>query len=158
MHESEVAQWCPTLSNPMDCSLPGYSIHGICQASVLEWGARIKVITHYSPTHFWHCQFYGRIAAAAKLHSTLCDPMDCSLLGSSVHGILQARVLEWVAIVFSCIDGGVIQFYSGRLDTHSLLWIGKDERKEKPRNMIRIFLKVNRWEVEARCRVLTAVT
>ena len=43
-------------------------------------------------------------------------------------------------------------------DTHSLLWIGKDERKEKPRNMIRIFLKVNRWEVEARCRVLTAVT
>ena len=28
---------------------------------------------------------------------TLCDPMDCSLLGSSVHGILQARILEWVA-------------------------------------------------------------
>ena len=28
---------------------------------------------------------------------TLCDPMDCSLLGSSVHGILQARTLEWVA-------------------------------------------------------------
>ena len=32
---------------------------------------------------------------------TLCDPMDCSLPGSSVHGIFQARVLEWVAIVFS---------------------------------------------------------
>ena len=32
---------------------------------------------------------------------TLCDPMDCSLLGSSVHGILQARILEWVAIFFS---------------------------------------------------------
>ena len=32
---------------------------------------------------------------------TLCDPMDCSLLGSSVHGIFQARVLEWVAISFS---------------------------------------------------------
>ena len=32
---------------------------------------------------------------------TLCDPMDCSLLGSSVHGILQARILEWVAIPFS---------------------------------------------------------
>ena len=30
--------------------------------------------------------------------STLCDPMDCSLPGSSLHGILQARVLEWVAI------------------------------------------------------------
>ena len=37
--ESEVAQWCPTLSDPMDCSLPGSSIHGIFQASVLEWGA-----------------------------------------------------------------------------------------------------------------------
>ena len=32
---------------------------------------------------------------------TLCDPMDCSLPGSSLHGILQARVLEWVAISFS---------------------------------------------------------
>ena len=32
---------------------------------------------------------------------TLCNPMDCSLLGSSVHGIFQARVLEWVAIAFS---------------------------------------------------------
>ena len=32
---------------------------------------------------------------------TLCDPVDCSLPGSSVHGILQARILEWVAISFS---------------------------------------------------------
>ena len=39
--ESEVAQWCPTLSNPMDCSLPGSAIHGIFQARVLEWGAKI---------------------------------------------------------------------------------------------------------------------
>ena len=37
--ESEVAQSCPTLSNPMDCTLPGSSIHGIFQARVLEWGA-----------------------------------------------------------------------------------------------------------------------
>ena len=37
--ESEVAQSCPTLSDPMDCSLPGSSIHGIFQATVLEWGA-----------------------------------------------------------------------------------------------------------------------
>ena len=32
---------------------------------------------------------------------TLCDPMDCSLLGSSIHEIFQAKVLEWVAISFS---------------------------------------------------------
>ena len=35
--ESEVAQSCPTVSNPMDCSLPGSSVHGIFQARVLEW-------------------------------------------------------------------------------------------------------------------------
>ena len=37
--ESEVAQLCPTPSDPMDCSLPGSSAHGIFQARVLEWGA-----------------------------------------------------------------------------------------------------------------------
>ena len=37
--ESEVAQLCPTLSDPMDCSLPGSSVHRIFQARVLEWGA-----------------------------------------------------------------------------------------------------------------------
>ena len=39
MHESEVAQLCQPLPKPMDCSLPGSSIHGIFQARVLEWGA-----------------------------------------------------------------------------------------------------------------------
>jgi len=37
--ESEVAQSCPTVRDPMDCRLPGSSIHGIFQARVLEWGA-----------------------------------------------------------------------------------------------------------------------
>ena len=37
--ESEVTQSCPTLSDPMDCSLPGSSVHRIFQARVLEWGA-----------------------------------------------------------------------------------------------------------------------
>ena len=36
-----------------------------------------------------------------QLCQTLCDPLDCSLPGSSVHGILQARILEWAAISFS---------------------------------------------------------
>ena len=56
--ESEVAQSCPTLSNPMDHSLPGSSIHGIFQAGVLEWGAiaftdrkKIKLEQEYSP--YW---------------------------------------------------------------------------------------------------------
>ena len=37
--ESEVTQSCPTIRNPMDCSLPGSSVHGIFQARILEWGA-----------------------------------------------------------------------------------------------------------------------
>ena len=50
--ESEVAQSCTTLSDPMDCSLPGSSILGIFQAKVLEWGAiafsdKLAIITSY---------------------------------------------------------------------------------------------------------------
>ena len=63
--ESEVAQSCPTLSDPMNCSLPGSSVHGIFQARVLEWGA-------------------------------ITFSMDYI-----VYGILQARILEWVAYPFS---------------------------------------------------------
>ena len=46
--ESEVTRSCPTLSDPMDCSLPGSSIHGIFQARVLEWGA-----IAFSTNSFW---------------------------------------------------------------------------------------------------------
>ena len=46
--ESEVAQWCPTLCDPMDCSPPSSSIHGIFQARVLEWGAIAFSVEYYS--------------------------------------------------------------------------------------------------------------
>ena len=82
--ESEVAQSCPTLRDPMDCSLPGSSGHGILQARVLEWGA-----------------IAFSIKLLIMLKSCFCDPMDCSPPGSSVHGILQARILEWAAMPFS---------------------------------------------------------
>ena len=77
--ESEVAKSCPTLCDPMDCSLPGSSIHGIFQARVLA------------------------ATAAKSLQScpTLCDPIDGNPPGFPVPGILQARTLEWVAISFS---------------------------------------------------------
>ena len=51
-------------------------------------------------THFTHYAAFCE-SEAARSHSTLCDPVDCSPLGSSIHGILQARVLEWAAISFS---------------------------------------------------------
>ena len=44
--ESEVVQLCLTLSDPVDCSLPGSSIHGILQARVLEWGAIAFSVRH----------------------------------------------------------------------------------------------------------------
>ena len=48
-----------------------------------------------------HCAFKLASVLVAQSRLTLCDPMDCSLPGSSVHGIFQARVLEWGAIAFS---------------------------------------------------------
>ena len=54
--ESEVTQLCLTLSNPMDCSLPGSSIHGIFQARVLEWVAVAFSILRTVILHFSHCQ------------------------------------------------------------------------------------------------------
>ena len=90
-HEGEAAQFCPTLCDPMDCSLPSSSVHEIFQAIVLEWIA---------------ISFSNMIllaAAAKSLQScpTLCDSIDSSPPGSPVPGILQARTLEWVAISFS---------------------------------------------------------
>ena len=62
--ESEVAQSCPTLCDPMDCSLPASSIHGIFQARVLKWAAisfskidvyleLINVVAQKKPTQHW---------------------------------------------------------------------------------------------------------
>ena len=50
--ESEVTQSCPTLSDPMDYSLPGSSVHGIFQARVLEWGAIAFSVVHFYKDSF----------------------------------------------------------------------------------------------------------
>ena len=95
------------LCNPMDCNPPVSSIHGILQARILEWIAipfsrgpsrhrdRTWVLPHYRQL------LYHLSREVTQLCPTLCDPMDCSLPGSSVHGIFQAMVLEWIAISFS---------------------------------------------------------
>ena len=62
--ESEVAQSCPTVSDPMDCSLPGSSIHRIFQARVLEWGA---------------------IAFSGEKDTQLYSVVKVSLVGNSEH-------------------------------------------------------------------------
>ena len=70
-----VTKSCPTPLTPMDCSLPGSSVHGIFQARIPEWVA---------------ISFSNACMHAKLLQSclTLRDPMDSSLPGSSVHGIL----------------------------------------------------------------------
>ena len=47
------------------------------------------------------CQKQSKASIVAQLCPTLCDPMGCGLPGSSIHGIFQARILEWVALSFS---------------------------------------------------------
>ena len=76
--ESEVAQSFPTLSNPMDCSLPGSSVHG------------------FSRQEYW-----SGVPLPSLSHG-LAESKRCKFcFSSSIHGIFQARVLEWGAIAFS---------------------------------------------------------
>ena len=86
-----VAQLCPTLCSPIDCSPSGPSVHGILQARTLEWVA-ISFSTR---------NYRKKGSEVPQSCLTLCNAMDCSLPGSSIHGIFQARVLEWFAISFS---------------------------------------------------------
>ena len=74
--ESEVAQSCLTLCDPMDCRPPGSSIHGIFQARVLEWGA-----VAFSMTNLQFSQF----SSVTQSCPTLCDPMNYSTPGLPVH-------------------------------------------------------------------------
>ena len=97
-------QSCPTLFDPIDGSPPGSPIPGILQARILECIA----------ISFSNACIHAAAATAAKsfqLCPALCDPIDGSPPGSPVPGILQARILEWVAISFSnaCIHAKLPQ-------------------------------------------------
>ena len=129
----------------MDCSLPGPSVHEILQARILEWitipfsrgSSQPRDRTQVSciaGRFFYHLRHQGRPSVkvkAAKSCPTLCDPMDCSPPGSSVHGFLQARILEWVAISFSrgsshLIQGSNSSFSFWQADlTSASLYVGK---------------------------------
>ena len=66
---------------------------------------KLQVHTHMYSKVYSCLLRYQMVSKAEKLVAqsclTLCDPVDCSLLGLSVHGILHARIMEWVAISFS---------------------------------------------------------
>ena len=65
----------------------------------------------------------------AQLCLTLCNPMDCSLPDSSVHGILQARILEWVAIFFSGLCHNLIKITYGQYNLRNTQPLKIDEGK-----------------------------
>ena len=67
MRESEVAQSCPTPRDPMDCSLPGSSVHGIFLARVLEWVAIAFSTMDMSLGKLWELVMY-REARRAVIH------------------------------------------------------------------------------------------
>ena len=141
---NSVTQSCPTLSDPMDCSIPGFPVHitnsrslfkpmsiellmpsshlilcspllllpsifpGIrvfSSESVLHirWPKYLSCSFSISPSSDYSGLISFRIDCVLVTQSclTLCDPMDCNPPGSCVHGILQARILEQVAIPFS---------------------------------------------------------
>ena len=71
--ESEVAQSCPTPSDPMDCSPPGSPVHGILQARVLEWGA-IACVAQSLPksrSNLCHCDCGAQTSCYLCLHLLL---------------------------------------------------------------------------------------
>ena len=88
-------QSCPTLCDLIDGSPPGSPVPGILQARTLEW-----VAISFSNAWKWKVKVKSE-SEVAQSCPTLSDPMDYSLPGSSIHGIFQARVLEWGAIAFS---------------------------------------------------------
>ena len=105
-----VAQSCPTLCNPMNCSLPGFSACEILQARILGWiaipfskGSSRPGIKPRSPILLADSlpseSPRKSIYLCFLVTSVMSDSVQpCSLPGFSVHGILQAKVVEWVAV------------------------------------------------------------
>ena len=83
--ESEVAQSCPTPSDPMDCSLPGSSIHGIFQAKALEWAA-----TAFSNIRYQSILTGERNGTPLQC-SCLQNPRDGGAWWAAVHGVAKTR-------------------------------------------------------------------
>ena len=100
MHAQSL-QSCSVLCDPIDCSPPGSSVHGILQAKILEWVACPPPDGLSNPGIKYHKHTAAAAAKPFQSCPTLCDPIDGSPPGFPVPGTLQARTLEWVAISFS---------------------------------------------------------
>ena len=105
-----VAQSCPALCDPMDCSLPGSSVHGILQTKILKWVAipfsrgssQPRDRTQVSCIASKFFTIWATRESESETAPSCPTFCDCSLPSSSIHGIFQAKVLEWVAIWEAC--------------------------------------------------------
>ena len=105
---SSVTQSCPTLCDPMDCSMPGLPVyhqllestqtHVHCVGDAIQQSHPLSFPFFSCPQSFPASESESEVAQSCL---TLWDPMDCSRPGSSVHGIFQAWILERVAFPFS---------------------------------------------------------
>ena len=84
-------QWCPTLCDPIDGSPPGSLVPGDSPGKNTGVGCHFPL----------QCMKVKSKSEVVQSCPTLSDPMDCSPPGSSIHGIFQARALEWGATAFS---------------------------------------------------------
>ena len=114
------------LENPRDRGAWWAAIYGVTQSwTWLKWLSSSSS-SHFANTLFASSSRLCVLSVCSVTHScpTLCNPMDCSPLGSNVHWILQARILEWQAISFSrgssqprdlthvsCIDRQVLYYW-----------------------------------------------
>ena len=94
--ESEASQSCPTLSNPMDCGLPGSSVHGIFQAKVLEWlplprlsqSTSLSSLSHTANSHWLsvlHMVVYILLCSSLHLSHPLLPPLCPQLCSLCIH-------------------------------------------------------------------------
>ena len=134
--ESEVAQSCPTASDPMDCSLPGSAIHGIFQARVPEWGAIafsgtvcLKIVkkensvvcylSQFLKIFFFSFKVFGH--ATEHVGSLVPQPgtepspptvevqnLDHWTPGNSHHHFLSNNLTDYFGVVSSWVDGTIL--------------------------------------------------
>ena len=102
--ESEVTQSCPTLSDPMECSLPGSFIHGIFQARVLEWDAIAFSIKGLGVVH------KAEIDVFLELSSFSNDPADIDNLISGSSAFFKSCLNIWIFTVHVLLKPGLEKF------------------------------------------------
>ena len=121
--------WTAKISNqstPKEIN-PEYSLEGLMLKQKLQYFGHMMWRAGLLEKTLMLGKIEGR-RRRAQLSPTLCDPMECSLPGSSVHGLLQARILEWVAISYSrgssrSMDQTQVSCIAGRFFT---LWATKE--------------------------------